>query len=228
MRPVEGTGPVGGKPCWESVRDNRWVTQTSDAFFNETLDGRHCDTNWFEGNPGSLGTWGAQFPGNLGSSGSWEAHAPALLGFDETIDEYCGQHVNANFYGPGAHAERCVAANVNILSLYGDHLPYNICRNLEWQTCAAQGKLPGQGGSAIKFAKAPHTLELVRNNRLGVCSGWVPARKPEGGIYGYATDDIFYLETCMYSQMCSNGHDIFRLEEGERFNCACPGAEYWH
>ena len=31
------------------------------------------------------------------------------------------------------HAERCIAANYNILSLYGDRLPYNICRNLEWQ-----------------------------------------------------------------------------------------------
>jgi len=112
------------------------------------------------------------------------------------------------FSGAGAHAERCVKANLNILSLHGERLPYNICRNLEWQTCAAQGKLPGQGTKydgtrdrTIKFAKAPGTLELVRNNRLGVCSGWVPSKKPEGGIYGYATDDIFYLETCLYSQV---------------------------
>ena len=34
-----------------------------------------------------------------------------------------------------------------------------------------------------------------------MCSGWVPKKKPEGGIYGYATDDIFYLETCLYSQV---------------------------
>ena len=95
------------------------------------------------------------------------------------------------FSGAGAHAERCVKANLNILSLHGERLPYNICRNLEWQTCAALGKLPGQGtkldgtfSRTIKFAKAPNTLELVRNNRLGVCSGWVPNKKPEGGIYG--------------------------------------------
>jgi hypothetical protein len=27
----------------------------------------------------------------------------------------------------------CVRANVNILSLYGTAIPYNTCRNLEWQ-----------------------------------------------------------------------------------------------
>ncbi len=83
-----------------------------------------------------------------------------------------------SFSGAGAHAERCVKANLNILSLHGERLPYNICRNLEWQTCAAQGKLPGQGTSkldgtldrTIKFAKAPRTLELVRNNRLAAWS----------------------------------------------------------
>ena len=130
------------------------------------------------------------------------------------------------FSGAGAHAERCVRANLNILSLHGERLPYNICRNLEWQTCAALGKLPGQGtkldgtfSRTIKFAKAPNTLELVRNNRLGVCSGWVPSKKPEGGIYGYATDDIFYLETCLYSQVCSNGHELFDLAPGESFTC---------
>ena len=53
-----------------------------------------------------------------------------------------------------------------------------------------------------------------------MCSGWVPSKKPEGGIYGYATDDIFYLETCMYSQMCSNGRDLFTLAEGQSFTCA--------
>ena len=117
----------------------------------------------------------------------WQAHAPALLGFDESIDEYCSQHMRLDdpkrpwivptFSGQGAHAERCVRANVNILSLYGDRLPYNICRNLEWQMCAAQGKLPGQGTNldgtrdrTIKFAKAPRELELYTNNRPAACS----------------------------------------------------------
>jgi len=28
---------------------------TNSAFFNATLEGKHCDTNWFLGNPGALG-----------------------------------------------------------------------------------------------------------------------------------------------------------------------------
>jgi len=43
-----------------------------------------------------------------------------------------------------------------------------------------------------------------------VCSGWVPGKKPEGGIYGYATDDIFYLETCLYSQVSAIGLGLRR------------------
>ena len=37
-----------------------------------------------------------------------------------------------------------------------------------------------------------------------MCSGWVPSKKPEGGIYGYATDDIFFLEVCLYTQNFKN------------------------
>ena len=43
-----------------------------------------------------------------------------------------------------------------------------------------------------------------------MCSGWVPGKKPEGGIYGYATDDIFYLETCLYSQVSAIGLGLRR------------------
>ena len=215
MWAAEAWAPMrpGHPACWEAVRDQPKVSQMSGTFFDETLDGRHCDSNWFEGNGGALGTTGAEF---------FEARAPALLGFDESIDGYCAHSLRLRGVQSGrmGHATRCVSANLNILSLYGDRLPYNICRNLEWQTCAAQGKLPGQGGSTIKFAKAPQTLDMARNQRLGMCSGWVPKEVPKGGIYGYATDDIFYLETCMYSQMCSNGRDLFTLEEGESFTCA--------
>lgn len=216
---------MGGKPCWESVRDDASLPQSSDTFFNETLEGRHCDTNWYLGNPGALGSvfGGPNFAearqratrqctnaqnarsmftqctqmcrtlplsatapmhpyAPLAAPLQWQAHAPALLGFDESIDEYCSQHVRPDdpnrpwrvptFSGLGAHAERCVRADVNILSLYGERLPYNICRNLEWQTCAAQGKLPGQGDHTIKFAKAPRELGLASstNNRQAAWS----------------------------------------------------------
>lgn len=39
-----------------------------------------------------------------------------------------------------------------------------------------------------------------------------------GGL-GYATDDIFYLETCVFSEICSNGAEIFRLRAGQPWAC---------
>ncbi|KAL3907194.1 MAG: hypothetical protein SGPRY_010266, partial [Prymnesium sp.] len=45
------------------------------------------------------------------------------------------------------HVQYCTQANFNLLNLVDeDKVPYNMCRNLEWQMCAAQGHLPGQGG----------------------------------------------------------------------------------
>ena len=50
---------------------------------------------------------------------------------------------------PVAHHRTRPRACRNILSLYGDRVPYNICRNLEWQVCAALNRIPGQGGTDI-------------------------------------------------------------------------------
>ena len=40
-----------------------------------------------------------------------------------------------------------------------------------------------KGGTAIT-----HGAGLTRFMELGKCRGWVPSQKPEGGVYGYATD----------------------------------------
>jgi hypothetical protein len=167
----------GAAACWERKRDDPRAHITAEAFFEETRGGTHCDANWYEGNSGPLGEPSHRAP---------LYEAPALLGFDESIDEAC---TNLD----GQHAESCVHANMNILSLYGDRIPYNLCRNLEWQTCAAQGLLPGQGNAAIAFARAPKMLhpDGSTGKPLGQCRGWVPSRPPEDGIYGYATDDVF-------------------------------------
>ena len=100
-------------------------------YFDDVRRGAACNTNWYEGNSGDLGRQDKlpQFPSS----------APALLGFDETIDQFCQARG-----GSGDHAWACIKASLNILSLYGDRVPYNICRNLEWQVCAAKGLLPGQ------------------------------------------------------------------------------------
>ena len=65
-------------------------------------------------------------------------------------------------------------------------------------------QVPGQGSSrAIRFARAPNTLEV---SGLGQCRGWVPKDRGWGFVYGYATADIFYLEACLFSQMCVHVH----------------------
>lgn len=42
------------------------------------------------------------------------------------------------------------------------------------------------------FAVAPSALDPSggTGKPLAACKGWVPERKPEGGVYGYATDDV--------------------------------------
>ena len=216
-----GTMENGRPACWDVQREG-WERhrQASGRFFDAVDSGSICKTNWYEGNGGRLGMVGGgpAFPRHPGGTRS----TPALLGFDETIDQHCTEHLpHHGAQGPWGHAERCVAANRNILSLYGNRVPYNICRNLEWQVCAAQGKLPYQGGQTIMFAIPPGSLEPsgATGKPLGKCKGWVPGNRPEGGIYGYATDDIFYLEVCLLNAICRNGDSLFHLRAGEEFVC---------
>jgi len=142
-----------GPSCWNIVRDNVLSQQRSETFFEETRKGVHCDSNWYEGSPNwELGDPNRHIPPYFTSD------AFALLGFDESIDAFCRyrlEQMHLQFStDPAKHAENCVRANLNILALYGDRVPYNICRNLEWMVCAAKGQLPGQGRDpVILFAK---------------------------------------------------------------------------
>ena len=53
------------------------------------------------------------------------------------------------------------------------------------------------------------------------------AATPAGcGQQGYASSDIFYLESCMYSMMCSNRDELFRLEATQDFTCQLDHAGY--
>ena len=88
------------------------------------LSGRWCSSNWYAGTAGDDGV------GDRGPEFRDFRSYPALLGFDEAIDDMC--HGNE---GAG-HAQACLASGFNILSLFGDDLPYNSCRNFEWQVRA--------------------------------------------------------------------------------------------
>ena len=217
--------------CWNRVRDDKQKPMPTEQYFRETMYGDHCDSNWYEGGV----IRGGQFDRPI-----FENAGTPLLGFDETIEGFCRweleqMKVNAT-EGITAHVENCLLTGNSILALYGERFPYNICRNLEWMVCAARGKLPGQRGDVIHFAKRPN--ELVPNSEdkpLGKCRGWRagdhechddPYNGPFDGesekkrrITGYATDSIFFLEVCMYSQICSNGDELFGLFVGQDWRC---------
>jgi len=160
------------------------------VFFEEASSGAHCGMNWYEGSGEAHG----QFA---------QARAPALLGFDNDIHQFC-QH-------------NCDAHNLNILNLFSGPVLYNTCRNFEWQCCAAQGKLPGQGSRAIKFARAPKTVSFDGYPRFGECSGYTNAACSKES--GFANDDIFYLELCLFAMVCSNHARLFELEVAEEWEC---------
>jgi len=200
---------------------------TGRRYFDDAWWGRACETrNWYTGTPGSLGDDRRLGPSDKSVQPHFTTLAPALLGFDETIDDYCAQHGEVESWM--GHSEACVHANVNILSLYGSQVPYNICRNLEWQLCAAKGTLPGQAGEwvadgnlragrKIRFAYAPGSLEPFGAFKpLGACEGYMPKGC---GNQGYASSDIFYMEACIYDQVCSNRESFWQLQPGEDWQC---------
>ena len=181
-------------------------------YFDDAWWGRGCEKNWYTGNGGRLGQTGGG-PSKRYVDPHFTQNAPALLGFDESIDWYCNAHGGRG----GNHAENCVHAQVNILSLYGNQIPYNVCRNLEWQVCAAKGTLPGQGNNKIRFAYAPKWLEPDSGSTpIGNCGGYSPAGC---GNQGYASSDIYYMEACVYSMMCKNRDEFWQLEAEQDFKC---------
>jgi len=192
--------PKGKPACWGD--DPR-------TFFSSARNGTTCDRNWFEGNPGKFG-YARNRPNHPKVWPHFTLAAPALLGFDENIDGWC--HSGGGF----DHGASCVRNNLNILSLYFP-AQYNLCRNFEWQMCAALGYLPGQGGKLIRFAFSPGELELRGGpHPLGSCTGYHPSGCDD---QGYASSDIFFLEACVYATICENGDEIFGLAEGQDWHC---------
>ena len=83
--------------------------------------------------------------------------------------------------------------------------------------CAAKGFLNKQASKSIVFAHAPKNVWMDGWPPFGVCSGFTQGWCDPW--HGFANDDIYPLEVCLYSQVCSNNDDLFRVEAGERFVC---------
>ena len=100
----------------------------------------------------------------------------------------------------------------------GNQIPYSVCRNAEWQLCAARGELPGQSERTVIFSFAPKDLTTKGSGRnaLGSCTSYAPMGCPDDG---YASQDIFYMEVCLYDQICANRDDLWRLRAGQPWHC---------
>lgn len=224
----------GVPACWETHRDRPGVRLAAkDDFFRDAERGSFCTSNWYEGHGGALG--------RVGHPPTYAHPAPALMGSDGGIHAFClaqlpdsdrtryAKGLNGVLKG-GVVAKACVAASHNILNMVGRRVPYNLCRNLEWQLCAVKGRLPDQNVEAgIIFADVPALLEVRPWADSGTapagsnCSASAHPRHPKkelrANTSGYSVTDVFYLEVCIFQQICSNGADLFRLDIGESFHC---------
>ena len=88
-------------------------------------------------------------------------------------------------------AKSSIAAGINILNMVGRRVPWNMCRNLEWLVCAAQGRLPAQSTGAVRFATLPGDL-LAKTRHEACVSTNGDERCHPGRLY--TNDDILSLE----------------------------------
>jgi hypothetical protein len=42
---------------------------------------------------------------------------------------------------------------------------------------------------------------------------------PTSCVHTDATDSIFFLEACMFNQICNNGEELWKVNEGDWFIC---------
>ena len=50
---------------------------------------------------------------------------------------------------------------------------------------------------------------------LGSCRAYAP----RGCTQGYASSDVFFLETCVFDAMCSNRESMWKIRAGEHWHC---------
>jgi len=132
--------------------------------------------------------------------------APTVFGYSESMASFCNHHGGGNQNDPGT---ACMDAGFNILRIGN----WNMCRNVEWMICVVQGKATWgmDGDGEIIFTYRPSLLDIDDfNSRPGY----------------YIENDIYYLEVCVLSEMCSNHEEIFKLGVGESFYCQFDPARW--
>ena len=104
----------------------------------------------------------------------------------------------------------------------GSRAGWNMCRNLQWVSCAVQGRLPGQGSAGIRFAKPPKDLDTREFDNPSLAGSWWT----EPHWQHYAVSDVFFGEVCILSTICKNSWQLFTVRRGERFDCDYYDAGY--
>ena len=185
-----------------------WQGGSAKRFFAQTLSGKTCDRNWLEGAIGNAG------------DRPFEAMSPALLGFDESINEECSRLLGMEPWDNGdlnwKIADRCRRAKRNVLRLLTGG--WTMCQNLEWQMCALQGLLPGQGTRRISFATAPADLRLEWWENPSTHPTF-PCRDGRCDPNGFTVGDVFFAEVAITYLVCANRASLFSLAAGDFFTC---------
>lgn len=171
--------------CFARRRDDNNVYQDPHVFFAEVRGGTDCDSNWYEGSPGELGSPDHR-PRFTRES------APALLGFDETIDAFCNAQPKptSRHYG-NDHSGNCVNANHNILALFGTRFMYNSegctrrSSNLRW---------PDSPQPSLASASEPADLCL--------CDAPFPGSLSQPGVAGLRCERAATWPRWAYDSIC--------------------------
>ena len=76
----------------------------------------------------------------------------------------------------------------------------------------------------MRFSYKPGELDVFGGSTgksLGNCRGW----KPPGATCenGFATDDVYFLEVCIFSFVCKNNVDLFKLSPRDFYVCEFDG-----
>ena len=200
-----------GSGCY----DRQEGSSSSDEFFAQTFEGASCDRNWLEGAVGQA------------RDRPFEPPSPALLGFDESINEHCSGLLGREPWDDGdlnaKIARRCREARRNVLRLLTG--AWTMCQNLQWQLCALQGLLPGQGGKRVSFATAPRELKLEwwmepsTHPTFPCRDGWCD---PDGFTVG----DVYFSEVAVVYKVCANRASLFALAAGDFFECQLDRAAF--
>lgn len=111
---------------------------------------------------------------------------------------YCAEHGGS---GVHQHALACVKANVNILSLYGDRIPYNTCRNIEYVSEAPH---------TVPAHFPPHVVTLLRVlcARAAVCDGRWQVCAAKGWLQGQQRPSIVFAKAPKTLEPNSGPHPI--------------------